>query len=43
MDKFWVLDIFIINLIDIKIYKLVLINKKVWVYLENGIIMLVLR
>ncbi|XP_068708405.1 gamma-aminobutyric acid receptor subunit beta-like [Montipora foliosa] len=42
-DKLWVPDTFIINSIDTKIHKLVSINKKAWVHLENGTIMLVLR
>lgn len=42
-DKLWVPDTFIINSIDTKIHKLVSINKKAWIHLQNGTIMLVLR
>lgn len=42
-NKLWVPDTFIINSIDTKIHKLVSINKKAWVHLANGTIMLVLR
>jgi len=42
-DKLWLPDTFIINSIDTKIHQLVAVNKKAWVHLGNGTIMLVLR
>ncbi|CAH3147529.1 unnamed protein product, partial [Porites lobata] len=42
-EKLWVPDTFIVNSIDTKIHKLIAINKKAWIHLGNGTIMLVLR
>ena len=42
-NKLWLPDTFIINSIDTKIHQLVAVNKKAWVHLGNGTIMLVLR
>lgn len=42
-DKLWVPDTFIVNSIDTKIHQLIAVNKKAWVHLGNGTIMLVLR
>ena len=42
-EKLWVPDTFIVNSIDTKIHKLIAINKKAWIHLGNGTVMLVLR
>lgn len=42
-EKFWLPDTFFVNSIDTRIHKMVFSNKKVWINLINGSMMLSAR
>lgn len=42
-EKFWLPDTFFVNSIDTRIHKMVFLNKKIWINLINGSMMLSAR
>ncbi|XP_020903217.1 gamma-aminobutyric acid receptor subunit beta-like [Exaiptasia diaphana] len=43
VDKFWIPDTFFVNSVDIEVHKMMSPNKKVWIHLDKGHIMLSAR